>query len=219
MRTLPSPVLRLSCPEHSYCKRWKLGVWEPRNEAIDCTQDGMWNTMMQHAGRIPIELIVQECNGTSVLEQHWACRMSFTISEHTSSTQHGCLMECLKQCTYRKHMNSREWQDDHNGRTLRDSERMNKQLSQLNHTTQLATWCYQITEHLSARLVKEIRLSACLWSVHIHISSLHIHTVQSHVIKDWENQTAVIQVYTWRENEADLIITGKCDIGLLDLLD
>ena len=50
-----------------------------------CTQDGMKNIMMQHAGCIPTELIVQAytgCNGRSVLEHY---SMSFTISRHTST--------------------------------------------------------------------------------------------------------------------------------------
>ena len=35
---------------------------------LECTQDHIRNTMMQHAGCIPIELIVQLCNGTSAFE-------------------------------------------------------------------------------------------------------------------------------------------------------
>ena len=55
---------------------------------------------------------------------------------------------------------------------------------------------------------------------------LHIHIVQTHVCEcvklysrfygNWVTQTAVIQVYTWTENEADL---RKCDIELLNLVD
>ena len=35
---------------------------------LQCTQDSMRNTMMQHAGCISIELVVQFCNGTSAFE-------------------------------------------------------------------------------------------------------------------------------------------------------
>ena len=97
---------------------------------------------------------------------------------------------------------------NHNGRRLKDSERMNKQLSQLNHTTQLATWCYQITEHLSARHVKQIRLLASLWNVNMYMCYLHIHIVQTHVCECvkfyWKlskPQTAVIQVCLYMERK------------------
>ena len=70
---------------------------------LDCTQDSMRNTMMQHAGCISIEL---ECKSVMAqvhlntreyveCHQHSVSMLNtFRISDHKSSIQHGYLMEC-----------------------------------------------------------------------------------------------------------------------------
>ena len=58
--SLPHPRFHTASSETWGCE--SLGMW------LECTQDRIRNTMMQHAGCIPIELIVQVCNGTSAFE-------------------------------------------------------------------------------------------------------------------------------------------------------